>query len=299
MARLSNSTLVVIGTGLIGSSLAKAARLGNVFQSVHAINRSSETCAEVLALEVADQATTYAELDSVIGSLKAGDLVVIAVPVRAYREIFERLKPLLPDGVVLTDVGSSKCSVIKSAEQVWGRVPAFFVPGHPIAGSEKTGVNAVNPALFDGRRCILTPEQETDSDALSPVISLWESVGSEVDTMDAQDHDLVLAATSHLPHALAFATVDALLTLEQKNEVFRYAAGGFRDFTRIAASDPVMWRDIFLSNRDALLAQLENFEAHLAELKLAISSSDPERTSAILERSQAARRHYAENNGKS
>ena len=288
------NTLVVIGTGLIGSSLAKAALERDVYSNVLAVNRSSDTNSKVLELNIAHRAATYSELGEVMGSLVAGDLVVVAVPVRAHKKVFELIKPVLPKGVILTDVGSAKTTIVDAAKEVWGEVPAFFVPGHPIAGSEQSGVTAVNPSLFQGRRCILTPDTETDTAAIKSVRVLWEAVGADVDQMDAAHHDEILGATSHLPHVLAYAIVDALYTLEQKTEVFRYAAGGFRDFTRIAESDPVMWRDIFLTNRDAILAQLDNFELHLAELRAAIDQSEPAKIEAILERSQGARKLFSE-----
>jgi len=168
------------------------------------------------------------------------------------------------------------------------------VPGHPIAGSEKSGVEATDPALFQQRRCILTPDNNANADAVQKVTALWEAVGSEVDEMDPAHHDEVLGATSHLPHVLAYAIVDALYTLEQKSEIFRYAAGGFRDFTRIAESDPIMWRDIFLSNRDAILGQLDNFESHLAALRAAITDGDSTELETILERSQGARKLFSD-----
>ncbi len=287
-------TLVVIGTGLIGSSLSKAAIECNIYDNVWAVNRSDATNIQAKELGIAKNTATYAELGDLMASLVAGDLVVVAIPVRAHRKIFELLKPLLPEGVVLTDVGSAKAVIMEAAIEVWGELPSFFVPGHPIAGSEKSGVTAVNPDLFKGRRCILTPSEKTNSEAVGLVRGLWEALGAEVDQMAADHHDEILGATSHLPHVLAYAIVDALFTLEQKTEVFRYAAGGFRDFTRIAESDPVMWRDIFLTNRDAILGQLDNFEAHLADLRAAIEASDPEKIEAILERSRDARKLYLE-----
>lgn len=288
------STLVVIGTGLIGSSLAKAAKERAVYDKVWAVNRSDETNKKVIELGIAHQTATYNELGEVLGTLTAGDLVVVAIPVRAHKEVFGLIKPMLPEAVVLTDVGSTKTSIMDAATEVWGELPPFFVPAHPIAGSEQSGVTAVNPNLFQGRRCILTPGEGADLEAIASVQALWEAVGTETDQMAADHHDEILGATSHLPHVLAYAIVDALYTLEQKTEVFRYAAGGFRDFTRIAESDPVMWRDVFLANRDAILSQLDNFEAHLVQLRAAIDASDSTKIEAILERSQGARKLFSE-----
>ena len=289
-----SQSLVVLGTGLIGGSLGKAACAFAEFDTVWAVNRLAHTNDLAIELGVADKAATYDELETVAKTLSAGDIVVVAVPVGVYQAVFELLKPLLPSGVVVTDVGSSKVTIIESAKAVWGEALDFFVPGHPIAGSEKTGVAAANAELFKGRRCILTPDARTDPKAIDAVRSLWRSVGSEVDLMDAGHHDDVLAATSHLPHILAYAIVDALYTLEQKTEIFRYAAGGFRDFTRIAASDPVMWRDIFLANKASILHQLDNFEAHLADLRSAIETNNSSDIDAILERSQGTRKLFSE-----
>lgn len=288
------TTLLVIGTGLIGGSLAMAARQSGRYSQVHAINRSAATNERVLALGVADTAGLYSDLPDRVATLKANDIVVAAVPVRAYQQVFSLLKDDLPKGVVVTDVGSAKAVVMDAARQVWGELPESFVPGHPIAGSEKSGVEAVNPALFQQRRCILTPGDSASSEAIHVVTELWETVGSEVDIMDPLHHDEVLGATSHLPHVLAYAIVDALYTLEQKSEIFRYAAGGFRDFTRIAESDPVMWRDIFLSNREAILSQLDNFESHLSDLRSAINNADSSELEIILERSQGARKLFSD-----
>lgn len=291
---LMSSNLVVIGTGLIGSSLAMSAKRRSLFDTVWAVNRSESTNEQALAMGVADKAATHAQIDEVLSSLNVADVVVIAVPVRTYQSIFEKIKPSLPVGVVVTDVGSTKASVIESAKTVWGEIPTFFVPGHPIAGSERSGVQAANPELFVDRRFIITPVSHTSEEAAERVKSLWTAVGSVVDEMNPDHHDAVLAATSHLPHVLAYAIVDALVTLEQKTEVFRYAAGGFSDFTRIAESDPVMWRDILLANKSAILDQLDNFETHLADLRGAIERSDGEAIEQVLERSRDARQLFSQ-----
>lgn len=271
-----------------------AAKRRSLFDMVLAVNRSDSTNQQVLQMGVADKAATYSELEDVLPTLKAGDIIVVAVPVCAYQSIFEKIQPYLPRDVAITDVGSTKASVIEAAEAVWGETPSFFVPGHPIAGSERSGVAAANPELFVDRRFILTPTTHTDRDMVDRVRSLWIAVGSVVDEMDSAHHDAVLAATSHLPHVLAYAIVDALVTLEQKTDVFRYAAGGFSDFTRIAESDPVMWRDILLANKTSILDQLDNFETHLADLRGAIERSDGEAIERILERSRDARQLFSQ-----
>jgi len=299
--------LVILGSGLIGASLAKAAKQRGAVKSVTVVNRVLETSLKAIDLCVADEAKTYEDLPDVLTQLASGDIVVICVPVKSYSLVFKQLTNFVPAGVAVTDVGSTKISVIEAAQQQWAAVDSAlmnaFVPGHPIAGSEQSGVEAANADLYVRRRVILTPLKSTDSQALTVVKMLWQAVGAEVDFMDAVHHDEVLAATSHLPHLLAYALVDSLVTLEetssieeQKSEIFRYAAGGFRDFTRIAQSDPVMWRDIFSENKTALINQLKNFEIHLAELKRVIETGNLDEMEKILERAQAARKHYSEMN---
>lgn len=290
--------LVVLGSGLIGGSVAKAARESKFAETVSVFNRKLETSERAVALGIADQGYDYSQLADVCPGLSPGDLVLVAVPVYSYASVFEQLAGLIPEGVVLTDVGSTKAEVVDAARNNWKGDLAFFVPGHPIAGSEKSGVEAADSQLFQQRRAIVTPLPESSETAVSQVVKFWNALGSEVDIMDVGHHDEILAATSHLPHLLAYGLVDSLVTLDQNTEVFRYAAGGFRDFTRIAESDPVMWRDIFLANRDALLKQLENFEDHLKELHQAILDGDSETIETILERAQAARKVFSETSPK-
>ena len=290
------NNLVVLGSGLIGASLAKAAKERAVAAHVVVVNRRAETGEIAVNTGVADAGYSYEQLSSLLAGLGAGDLVVAAVPVHSYQGVFGQIANQLPESVLLTDVGSTKVAVIEQARQQWGEELGFFVPGHPVAGSEKSGVNAADSELYEGRRTILTPLPSNSDHAVQFVAEFWRSVGAEVDQMSPEHHDEILAATSHLPHLLAYGLVDSLYTLDQKTEVFRYAAGGFRDFTRIAQSDPVMWRDIFLANCDALISQLENFEEHIADVRTSIETSDVESLQAILERAQAARKLYAETN---
>jgi len=292
------NNLVVLGSGLIGGSLAKAAKELGIADRVSVVNRSIESSEAAVAQGAADSAHTYEQLSSVLEKLVSGDLVVVAVPVNSYQLVFGQIADQLPAGVVLTDVGSTKVVVIDSARQQWGDNLGFFVPGHPIAGSEKSGIDAANSALFQNRRTILTPLKSNSDETVKLVADFWQAIGADVDQMTPEHHDEILAATSHLPHLLAYGLVDSLYTLDQKTEVFRYAAGGFRDFTRIAQSDPVMWRDIFLANRDALITQLENFEEHIADLRKAIELEDVESVQTILERAQSARKLYMETNKK-
>ncbi len=284
--------LVVLGSGLIGGSLAWAVKANGIAASVSLVNRRSETNDIALDKGIADHACTYDQLADRVSRLRRSDLVVVAVPVGSYGDIFSVLANTLPEGVVLTDVGSTKARVVELAEHYWSRDPVPFVPGHPIAGSEKTGIESASSTLFEGRRVILTPLACNAAKDIQLVSKLWQAVGSQVDLMDTEHHDEVLAATSHLPHLLAYGLVDSLAALDATTEIFRYAGGGFRDFTRIAESDPLMWRDIFLANQPALLRQLDNFESHLLQLRELIRQGSGEQIEDILRRSQAARRRY-------
>ena len=206
--------------------------------------------------------------------------------------VLRQIKPALASHVIVTDVGSAKASVIEAARAVFDEVPANFVPGHPIAGTEQSGVEASFAELFQNRRVVLTPLAHTSMDGLKQVRAMWEQAGAEVMEMDAARHDAVLAATSHLPHLLAYTLVDTLARMETHDDIFRFAAGGFRDFTRIAASDPVMWRDICLANRDAILAVLDHFSADLGQLRSAISADDGARILEVFTRAKRERDQF-------
>ncbi|WP_373509634.1 prephenate dehydrogenase, partial [Thiocapsa sp.] len=208
--------------------------------------------------------------------------------------VFEAIRDRLDPAAVVTDGGSVKGSVVADAIGAFGGVPPRLVPGHPIAGTEHSGVEASFAELYHSRRVILTPLPETDADALRSVTAMWETCGAEVTSMSVTHHDEVLAATSHLPHMLAFGLVDALARMRENDEIFRYAAGGFRDFTRIASSNPVMWRDICLANREALSAMLARFGIEMTDLAESIRNADGERLLAIFERAKAARDRYVD-----
>jgi len=218
--------------------------------------------------------------------------VVLAVPLGAMEALMRAIRPALDAYAVLTDVGSAKGAVLKAAGNVFDGVPENFVPGHPVAGTEYSGVEASFAELFDGRRVILTPTPRTSRAATARVRRMWEATGAEVAEMDAGHHDTVLAGTSHLPHVLAFNLVDSLARERDAAEAFTYAAGGFRDFTRIASSDPVMWRDICLANADALLVALDHFGADLEAVRRAIESRDGDVLLAVFERARAARERW-------
>ncbi|HEY5789308.1 MAG TPA: prephenate dehydrogenase/arogenate dehydrogenase family protein, partial [Gammaproteobacteria bacterium] len=207
--------------------------------------------------------------------------------------LFEAVRDHLEEGTVLTDVGSTKGSVVAAARASLGEHLPGFVPAHPIAGTECSGVEASFATLFQQRRVILTPLPENRPAHIARVREMWALVGSELTEMSVEHHDEVLAATSHLPHMLAYTLVDTLARMRDKDEIFDYAAGGFRDFTRIASSDPVMWRDVCLSNRDAILAMIARFQGDLAELAEAIASGHDERLHQVFTRAKAARDRYA------
>jgi cyclohexadieny/prephenate dehydrogenase / 3-phosphoshikimate 1-carboxyvinyltransferase len=283
--------LVVIGLGLIGSSLAKAARDRGLCQEVIGCSRSPETLVKAMKAGVVDRVVD--SIETVAGELGDGDLVVIGVPTLTVPVIVRQLQPLLSQAVTITDVASVKGSVVTALKEVYGEIPSQFVPGHPIAGSEKSGVDAVNPELFDDHRVILTPLPETGGDHLQRVKGLWSGAGAVVSEMSVSEHDEVLAATSHLPHMLAYSLVDTLSNMRENREIFRYAAGGFRDFTRIAASDPVMWHDIVMANDQAVLSVLEDLTEHLDLLKQAITSGDSDYLLGVFTRAREARNHFS------
>ncbi len=277
--------LAIIGVGLIGGSLARALRragavdvgcgrsLGNLQRAVElgVIDRYSQDPAEAVA---------------------GADLVFLAVPLGAMAATFAAIRDHLAPAAILTDGGSVKGSVVEDARQVFGQPPPRFVPGHPIAGTEQSGVDASFAELYRNRRVILTPLPGTDPAATAQVQAMWEACGAEVTQMAVDHHDEVLAATSHLPHLLAYSLVDSLARLRENDEIFRYAAGGFRDFTRIASSHPIMWRDICLANRQALGQMLDRFQAELAELAAAVGRGDGEVLLEVFERAKAARDRY-------
>ncbi|MFO7994202.1 MAG: prephenate dehydrogenase/arogenate dehydrogenase family protein, partial [Marinobacter sp.] len=236
--------VAVIGLGLIGGSLARAIRENGLAVTVVGTDKRPEELALGKELGIIDEAA-----GSVAEVVAGSDLVVLAVPVKAIRTVLEEIRPHLGCNAVLTDVGSTKTSFVNDVREVFGELPAKVIPGHPIAGSEKSGIRAADSALFANHKVILTPAENVSQPDLDKLKDLWEGCGATVLTMSVAYHDEVLAATSHLPHLIAFSLVDTLAGEDENLDIFRYAAGGFRDFTRIAASDPVMWHDIFLSNR--------------------------------------------------
>ena len=281
--------LCVVGVGLIGGSLARALRAAGAVREVVGCGRGRANLERAVALGVVDRFT-----QDVGEAVSGADLVFLALPLGAMRPALEALRDRLAPGAVVTDGGSAKASVVADARAVFGAVPPFFVPGHPIAGTEKNGVEASFATLYRSRRVILTPLHETDPGAVARVEEMWRACGAEVSYMTVGHHDEVLAATSHLPHMLAYALVDSLARLEEHDEVFRYAAGGFRDFPRIASSTPVMWRDLCIANREALARMLGRFSGELAELTAAVEGGDGERLLEIFARAKRARDRYVD-----
>jgi prephenate dehydrogenase len=250
--------LCIIGVGLIGGSIAKTARQNNLARTIVGFGRKQDETNLTIAkqLDVIDE--YYLDIAEAV---KQADGVLIATPVGSIESIFKQLKPFWNENTVYTDAGSTKCSVIEAAKNVFGNIPTNFVPAHPIAGAEQSGVEAALVDLFLHKRLIITPLENTAPQALQKVQDFWQGLGSVVSLMDAQHHDIVLAATSHLPHILAFTLVDLLGRKDEQVEIFKYAAGGFKDFTRVASSDPTMWLDICMANKEAiipLIAQLRN-----------------------------------------
>jgi len=283
-------TVVVIGLGLIGGSLARALREAHFCRHLAGWGHREGSLQRGVELGVIDSFTL--DLDA---ALADADLAVLCAPTLSVAQLLERILPRLGDtGLVVTDAASVKGNLRAAAVRACGRVPPRFVPGHPIAGSEHSGVEASAVDLFRGHRVILTPEEDCAGDALALVRAMWEATGAEVVEMSVPVHDAVLAATSHLPHMLAYALVDALASGEHSEEVFRCAAGGFRDFTRIASSDPVMWRDIAIANRDALLAAIDTFGEHLERLRAAVADSDAVALEETFARAKSARDGFAQ-----
>jgi len=227
-------------------------------------------------------------------AVMGSDIVIVAVPVGAMEAVFRAIKTSIMPDAVITDVGSTKASVIEAVSSAYGEIPANFVPGHPIAGTEKSGVGASFPGLFHQRRVVLTPMPNTDKNAIATVTRMWQATGAVVSIMDVKHHDDVLAATSHLPHLLAFALVDTLAALDEKAEIFQYAAGGFRDFSRIASSDPQMWHDICVNNREAIRKILTRFQSDLDKLGHAIETNDSDYILDVFKRAKASRDQFSQ-----
>jgi cyclohexadieny/prephenate dehydrogenase len=276
----------LIGLGLMGSSLAHAMRRGKLAQHIAGHAQSAKTRAVAKQISLTDSVWETAR-----EAAKDADLVILCVPVGACGTVAQEISGVLKPGAILTDVGSVKSAIFRDVSP---HVPkgVHFIPGHPIAGTEQSGPKAGFAEIFDGRWCVLTPPRNADKRAVQQLEAFWRQCGSNVEIMDVEHHDLVLAITSHLPHLIAYNIVGTAADLEEvtKSEVIKYSAGGFRDFTRIAASDPVMWRDVFLNNRDAVLEMLGRFSEDLSALQRAIRWGDGETLISLFTRAREIRR---------
>ncbi len=274
--------LAIIGVGLIGGSFALALKQAGFGGEIVGCGRREEPLRRALALGAVDRWST-----DPARAVADADIVLLAVPMLAMRAVLQQLADALPHDAIVTDAGSTKGSFVQDARLLEN--PGRVVPGHPIAGTEHSGIDAAFATLFVDHRVILTPTAETDPRALQRVEALWQLTGAIVETTDVDTHDRLLAATSHLPHMLAFGLVATLASMQEQDDIFRFAAGGFRDFTRIASSDPVMWRDVCIANREALLEVLTRYHGDLQALTDLIDRGDSEKILALFQRAKDAR----------
>ena len=275
--------MVIAGVGLIGGSLALVCKEKGIVSEIIGVGRSEGNLRDAVNLKAIDSYTSKIE-----DAVKGADIIVLATPVSSFIRLAKEMAPYLSPGAIVTDVGSVKGFVIEIEKIIPSNT--FFVGGHPIAGKEKSGVKAASPGIFHGSRCILTPTPKTNPDALSIIQSMWELSRARVICMEPERHDLIFAAVSHLPHVISYALVNTLLDLEKEEEgVISYSAGGFRDFTRIAASHPEMWRDICLMNRENIIRMLERYEKSVERLKSLIMKGDADGLFAEFDRAKRVR----------
>ena len=277
--------LTIIGVGLIGGSVAKALRCENAVGHVTGFGRRESTLQRAQALGVIDSWSL--DLDAAV---ERAEVVILASPVNSIASIFHELKPCLGEATIVTDAGSVKGSIVDAAVRGLGDKIVNFVPGHPIAGKEQSGIDAASETLFQGHRTILTPMANTGTEAISAVKDMWETMGAEVVFMEPSVHDELLALTSHLPHALAFILVDLLSRQTNSKDCFNLSAGGFYDITRVASGDPVMWRDIFLSNKQAILQRLTEYSSAIDDLAELIDRSDSSALEEMFKHANRVRR---------
>jgi cyclohexadieny/prephenate dehydrogenase len=282
--------LAIIGTGLIGSSIARAARAKGIVKTIVATARTEKTRKRVIELGFADVVVDK----NALAAMDA-DCVIVCVPVGACAEVAKEIGKALKPGAIVSDVGSVKGAIIRDMAPLLPK-NVHLVPGHPVAGTEPSGPDAGFAELFENRWCILTPPDDADAAAVKKMDEFWQALGSYVEVMNAEHHDLVLAVTSHLPHLIAYNIVGTAADLESRTllEVIKFSAGGFRDFTRIAASDPTMWRDVFLNNKDAVLEMLGRFNEDLSLLTRAIRNGDGDTLFDLFTRTRAIRRSIIE-----
>ena len=280
--------ICIIGVGLIGGSFAAGLKQSNQVHTIVGYGRNEANLIKAQELMVIDEYS----LD-ISEALKDVDLVLIATPVNSFKAILEMIKPYITDQVIVTDVGSTKASVINIAKQVFGHMPKNFIPAHPIAGKEQSGVEAAQADLFNNKRVIITPEDNSNALSVSAVSALWQSVGAKVEVMDADKHDDLLAMTSHLPHMLAFSLMDYLMS--SNPDACHYAAGGFKDFSRIASSDAVMWRDICINNPDQIIKHIEGYQESLSRIAHLIKNNQPEELEKLFSDAKSARDNWLKN----
>ncbi len=278
-------TLALVGTGLIGGSFSLALKQAGAVREMVGVGRNPARLTIARELGLIDHVADWAQAGQ-------ADCILLALPVGETEAVLRQLAPHLKPGAIVTDAGSTKANVVAAARAALGTRFADFVPGHPIAGSEQSGPGAARADLYRGKRVVLTPQADTRTDAVSTVRALWEATGAQVETLDAAQHDRIFAAVSHLPHLAAFALVEELACRDDGETFFRFAASGFRDFTRIAGSSPEMWRDIALANRDALLAELDAYGAALQVVRAAVSGEDAETLLKIFSRARDAREQW-------
>ena len=276
--------LTIFGVGLIGGSLALALKKANAVEEIIGCSRNESHLKQAVELGVIDGF----ELDPATAAAGA-DVIFLSVPMRAMEKVMLSFKSAIGPQTIITDGGSSKASIVAAAQNVFGQMPANFVPGHPIAGREKSGVTAAIDSLYEDHKVILTPLDSTNPSAVDRVKQMWETVGAHVEMLEVAQHDSVLAATSHLPHVVAYAMVDTLSKTTFVDEIFHYAAGGFRDLSRIASSDPTMWRDICLENKTAILEMVDAYQKTLNEIKAKIDADDAEGLFEIFDHAKTTR----------
>ena len=279
--------IVIMGIGLIGGSLARALKRNKSVGTIIAYDLNEEALQKAYELGVADEIYT-----DPIKAVENADVIILATPITAMGKIVKEIIPYLKEDAVMSDVGSTKGSVLASIIAEIGYLPERFVPAHPIAGTEKHGVENSFESLFDNRKTLVIPHLENSHDAVHTIHEMWKAAGSETEEMGVKHHDQVLAATSHIPHLLAYATVDTLANLDDRAEIFRFAAGGFRDFTRISASNPDLWADICLQNRESILEVLVAYQKNIDLLRHALEEEDRETMRRVFARAKHARDNF-------
>lgn len=284
--------LVIVGVGLIGGSVALAAKRGNLARRIVGVGRAGENMRAAIDLGVIDAA------EPMETAVADADLVLLAMPVGQMPQVMSAMRPHLGPDTLVTDAGSTKGDVVAAARTHLGETLSHFIPGHPIAGAEKSGVTAAKTELFDGKNIVLAPLPENAPEQVSIVADFWRGCGAKVTEMSVELHDRIFAAVSHLPHVLAFALVEEIAQRANAEQLFGFAAGGFRDFSRIAGSSPEMWRDICLANRPAMLAELDAYIARLQQIRTLIDAEQSAALAEVFEHARNARTEWANNHSK-